>query len=65
MLCHCGLEIFPIVHSTSQQFNSLPWFTKNLPTATTLTDDIELRICVEGALSTEVVPLELIELYVQ
>ena len=29
--------------STRCQFNNPPWFTKNLPTATT--DDIELRLC--------------------
>ena len=49
--------------STCCQFNSPPWFTKNLPTATT--DDIELRICVKNTPSIEDVPLELIELYVQ
>ena len=49
--------------STCCQFNSPPWFTKNLPTATT--DDIELRICVKLTPSTKDVPLELIELYVQ
>ena len=49
--------------STCCQFNNPPWFTKNLPNATT--DDIELRIC--GALSPayDDVPLEFIELYVQ
>ena len=50
-------------NSTCCQLNNPPWFTKNLPTVTT--DDIELRICVEHTPSTEDVPLELIELYVQ
>ena len=50
-------------NSTCCQLNNPPWFTKNLPTATT--DDIELRICVEHTPSEEDVPLELIELYVQ
>ena len=49
--------------STCCQLNNPPWFTKNLLTNTT--DDIELRICVEYTPSTEDVPLELIELYVQ
>ena len=49
--------------STCCQFNNPPWFTKNLPTATT--DDIELRICSNTNPSTEDTPLELIELYVQ
>ena len=49
--------------STCCQFNNPPWFTKNLPTATT--DDIELRICTSNVPSLEDVPLELIELYVQ
>ena len=49
--------------STCCQFNNPPWFTKNLPTATT--DDIELRICDVDSPDVEDVPLELIELYVQ
>ena len=49
--------------STCCQLNNPPWFTKNLPNATT--DDIELRICASNDLSEEDVPLELIELYVQ
>ena len=49
--------------STCCQFNNPPWFTKNLPTATT--DDIELRICTPNSPSNADVPLELIELYVQ
>ena len=50
-------------NSTCCQFNNPPWFTKNLPNATT--DDIELRICYYNFSSYEDIPLELIELYVQ
>ena len=49
--------------STCCQFNNPPWFTKNLPNATT--DDIELRICTPNFPSNANVPLELIELCVQ
>ena len=49
--------------STCCQLNNPPWFTKNLPTATT--DDIELRICTNSLPGFEDVPIELIELYVQ
>ena len=49
--------------STCCQFNNPPWFTKNLPTATT--DDIELRICTTLESIYEDTPIELIELYVQ
>ena len=49
--------------STCCQFNNPPWFTKNLPTATT--NDIELRICSYSAPSSTDVLLEFIELYVQ
>ena len=49
--------------STCCQFNNPPWFTKNLPNATT--DDIELRICIYHNPFVNDVPLELIELYVQ
>ena len=45
------------------QLNNPPWFTKNLPTATT--DDIELRLCTDYEPNAEDIPLELIELYVQ
>ena len=50
-------------NSTCCQFNNPPWFTKNLPNATT--DDIELRICATNPYEQEDVPIELIELYVQ
>ena len=49
--------------STCCQFNNPPWFTKNLPTATT--DDIELRICNVDYPRYADIPIELIELYVQ
>ena len=49
--------------STCCQLHNPPWFTKNLPTATT--DDIELRICTSATTSAEDTPLELIELYIQ
>ena len=49
--------------STCCQFNNPPWFTKNLPTATT--DDIELRLCTDYTPAYDDAPLELIELYVQ
>ena len=49
--------------STCCQFNNPPWFTKNLPTATS--DDIELRICTNFEPTNDDVPIELIELYVQ
>ena len=44
------------------QFNNPPWFTKNLPSATT--DDIELRLCTNSQLAVDDVPIEFIELYV-
>ena len=49
--------------STCCQLNNPPWFTKNLPTATT--DDIELRLCTDYTPQFDDIPLELIELYVQ
>ena len=49
--------------STCCQLNNPPWFTKNLPSATT--DNIELRLCTHQSPSIEDVPIELIELYVQ
>ena len=44
-------------------FNSPPWFCKNLSTPTT--DDIQLRLCLDEALSNEDVLFETVELYVQ
>ena len=49
--------------STCCQLNNPPWFTKNLPTATT--DDIELRICTRLGPTQDDVPIELIELFIQ
>ena len=49
--------------STCCRLNSPPWFTKDLPNATT--DDIELRICANFIPAQDDVPIELIELYVQ
>ena len=49
--------------STCCQLNNPPWFTKNLTNATT--DDIELRICIEGTPSTQDAPIEFVELYIQ
>ena len=44
-------------------FNSPPWFCKNLSTPTT--DDIQLRLCLDEALSNENVLFGIVELYVQ
>ena len=49
--------------STCCQFNTPPWFTRDLPSSTN--DDIELRLCYNDGASTEDIPLEIIELYVQ
>ena len=50
-------------NSTCCQLNYPPWFRKNLPSNTT--DDIELRICTDSPPSSNDVPIELVELYVQ
>ncbi len=49
--------------SSCCQFNSPPWFCKELPQPTT--DDIEVRVCTDQNYSDEAIPFELIELYVQ
>ena len=41
----------------------LPWFCKELPEPTS--DDLEVRICADQALSDEDIPIEVLELYVQ
>ena len=45
------------------EFNSPPWFCKDLPTSTS--DDIELRICGDEGLDNEDTPIEIVEIYVQ
>ncbi len=45
------------------QFNSPPWFCKELPQPTT--DNIEVRMCKDQVLFNEEIPFELIDLYVQ
>ena len=57
-----GQGCLPI--SSCCQFNTPPWFTRNLPNPTT--DDIELRICtITVTQGSEESPLELVELYVK
>ena len=45
------------------QFNSPPWFCKDLPQSTT--EDIELRLCSGGNINEKGTPFELVELYTQ
>ena len=49
--------------STCCSFNNPPWFSKQLPSPTT--DDIEMRLCVDGYSTNEDVPVEKVELFVQ
>ena len=49
--------------NTCCDFNSPPWFCKDLPTSTS--DDIELRICGDQGLNDEDIPIEMVEIYVQ
>ena len=49
--------------STCCSFNNPPWFSKQLPSPTT--DDIEMRLCVDGHTSSEDITVEKVELYVQ
>ncbi len=49
--------------SSCCQFNSPPWFCKELPQPTT--DDIEVRVCRNRERDNESTPFELIDLYVQ
>ncbi len=48
--------------SSCCQFNSPPWFCKELPQPTT--DNIEVRVCEDGLRNNEEIPFELIDLYV-
>ena len=49
--------------STCCEFNSPPWFCKDLPEPTT--DDIEMRLCKTGGDSDENIGLEVVRIYVQ
>lgn len=49
--------------SSCCSFNSPPWFSKQLPSATT--DNIELRTCTDQPTSNEDAPIESVELYIQ
>ena len=48
--------------STCCEFNTPPWFCKQLPQSTT--DDIELRICNNAPTSQDDTPFEIVEMYV-
>ena len=45
------------------EFNSPPWFCKDLPHPTS--EDIELRLCLSDSTSNEDVAFEMVEIYVQ
>ena len=45
------------------QFNSPPWFCKDLPHPTS--EDIELRLCLSESTSNEDVALEVVDIYIQ
>lgn len=49
--------------STCCSFNNPPWFCKSLPAATR--DDIEFRMCGDENVSSEDVPVDFYEIYVQ
>ena len=51
------------VRGSCCQFNSPPWFCKDLPEYTT--EDIELRLCLNEGVGNEDTPIEVVELYVQ
>ena len=51
------------VNGNCCQFNSPPWFCKDLPQSTT--EDIELRLCLDERTSNEDTPFEVVEVYVQ
>ena len=51
------------IQGTCCEFNSPPWFCKDLPQSTS--DDIELRICGNEGIDNEDTPIERVEIYVQ
>ena len=51
------------VRGSCCQFNSPPWFCKDLPHPTS--EDIELRLCSDDQSTDEDVPFELVEIYIQ
>ena len=51
------------VQGSCCEFNSPPWFCKDLPQPTS--ENIELRLCKEEDISNEDTPFEVVEIYVQ
>ena len=51
------------VQGSCCQFNSPPWFCKDLPHPTS--EDIELRLCLNEDISNEDAPFEVVEIYIQ
>ena len=49
--------------STCCEFNSPPWFCRDLPESTT--DDIELRLCSDQDISNEDTGIEIVNIYTQ
>ena len=50
-------------HNTCCDFNSPPWFKKEISSPTS--DDIEIRLCADGSFDDEDINFEILELYVQ
>ena len=50
-------------NSTCCEFNSPPWFCKQLPQPTT--DDIEMRICYAASAGNDDTPFEKVDVYVR
>ena len=51
------------VRGSCCQFNSPPWFCKDLPHPTS--EDIELRLCTNEEIGDEDAPFEVVEIYIQ
>ena len=51
------------VQGSCCQFNSPPWFCKDLPHPTS--EDIELRLCLDDVIADEDAPFEVVEIYIQ
>ena len=51
------------VRGSCCEFNSPPWFCKDLPHPTS--EDIELRLCLSGYTNNQDTPFEVVEIYIQ
>ena len=60
---HCGMVMDVVQANSCCAQAGMPWFCRTLPQE--VSEDIEVRVCANGAISDEEIYMEQLEVYVQ